>query len=64
MDLEFTPEENAFRDEVRAFLAAHLPARLSAKVTQGFFQAMMRADAIQRALGPGYAPIRATFEPW
>ncbi|MFY2055893.1 hypothetical protein ACOTCB_01555 [Achromobacter xylosoxidans] len=30
----------------------------------GFFQAMMRADAIQRALGPGYAPIRATFEPW
>lgn len=30
----------------------------------GFFQAMMRADAIQRALGPGFAPIRATFEPW
>lgn len=31
---------------------------------EDFFLAMMRADAIQRALGPGYAPIRATFEPW
>ncbi|MCS6987149.1 MAG: acyl-CoA dehydrogenase family protein [Sphingomonadaceae bacterium] len=28
MDLDFTPEELAFRDEVRAFLAAHLPERL------------------------------------
>ena len=25
MDLEFTAEETAFRDEVRAFLAAQLP---------------------------------------
>ncbi|MFY2608223.1 hypothetical protein [Achromobacter ruhlandii] len=31
---------------------------------KGFFQAMMRADAIPRALGAGYAPIPATFEPW
>jgi hypothetical protein len=30
---------------------------------KGFFQAMMRADAIPRALGPGYAPIPAAFEP-
>jgi len=31
---------------------------------KGFFQAVMRADAILRALGPGYAPIPAAFEPW
>ena len=29
MDLEFTAEETAFRDEVRAFLAAQLPVALS-----------------------------------
>ena len=32
MDLEFTAEETAFRDEVRAFLAAQLPVALSDKV--------------------------------
>ena len=35
MDLEFTAEETAFRDEVRAFLAAQLPAALSDKVLRG-----------------------------
>ncbi len=35
MDLEFTPEEIAFRDEVRAFLDAKLPRRLSDKVSEG-----------------------------
>lgn len=35
MDLEFTPEEIAFRDEVRAFLDARLPRRLAAKVGEG-----------------------------
>ncbi len=35
MDLHFTPEEQAFRDEVRAFLAEQLPAELSAKVRGG-----------------------------
>ncbi|RYF02337.1 MAG: pimeloyl-CoA dehydrogenase large subunit [Oxalobacteraceae bacterium] len=35
MDLNFTPEEEAFRAEVRAFLAEKLPARLSDKVANG-----------------------------
>ncbi|HSV45985.1 MAG TPA: acyl-CoA dehydrogenase family protein [Ramlibacter sp.] len=35
MDLDFTPQEQAFRDEVRAFLAEQLPARLSDKVANG-----------------------------
>ncbi|MFC2967284.1 acyl-CoA dehydrogenase family protein [Acidimangrovimonas pyrenivorans] len=35
MDLSYTPEEIAFRDEVRAFLAAELPEDLSAKVRSG-----------------------------
>jgi alkylation response protein AidB-like acyl-CoA dehydrogenase len=32
MDLRFSPEEEAFRDEVRGFLAAELPRRLSDRV--------------------------------
>lgn len=35
MDLNFTPEEMVFREEVRAFLQDKLPARLSAKVGSG-----------------------------
>ncbi|MDE3234113.1 MAG: acyl-CoA dehydrogenase family protein [Pseudomonadota bacterium] len=35
MDLNFTPQEEAFRDEVRAFLAQNLSAELSAKVRAG-----------------------------
>jgi alkylation response protein AidB-like acyl-CoA dehydrogenase len=35
MDLNFTPEEEAFRDEVRAFLHDNLPKRLSEKVRTG-----------------------------
>jgi alkylation response protein AidB-like acyl-CoA dehydrogenase len=35
MDLNFTPEEEAFRSEVRGFLAARLPKRLSDKVATG-----------------------------
>ncbi|MFJ3459899.1 acyl-CoA dehydrogenase family protein [Achromobacter spanius] len=35
MDLEFTPEEIAFRDEVRAFIDAKLPRRLADKVGDG-----------------------------
>mgnify|MGYP001394864593 CR=1 FL=1 len=35
MDLNFTPEEEAFRSEVQRFLQEHLPARLSHKVKSG-----------------------------
>lgn len=35
MDLNFTPEEEQFRSEVQAFLAAELPQRLSSKVAEG-----------------------------
>ena len=42
MDLKFTPEEEAFRDEVRAFLAEKLPQRLSDKMRKG--QHLTKAD--------------------
>jgi alkylation response protein AidB-like acyl-CoA dehydrogenase len=35
MDLNYTAQEEAFRDEVRAFLHDHLPTRLSQKVSAG-----------------------------
>jgi alkylation response protein AidB-like acyl-CoA dehydrogenase len=35
MDLSFTPEEQAFREEVRSFLAQHLPPRLRREVLEG-----------------------------
>jgi alkylation response protein AidB-like acyl-CoA dehydrogenase len=35
MDLSFTPEEESFRDEVRAFFRDRLPARLSTLVREG-----------------------------
>ncbi|MFT4190415.1 MAG: acyl-CoA dehydrogenase family protein [Comamonas sp.] len=35
MDLQFTPQEQAFREEVRAFLKEHLRPELAAKVRNG-----------------------------
>ncbi|PRY04073.1 hypothetical protein B0G73_11362 [Paraburkholderia sp. BL25I1N1] len=35
MDLNFTPEEEAFRQQVVRFLNDKLPARLSSKVRNG-----------------------------
>ena len=35
MDLNFTPEEEAFRAEVQAFLQEKLPARIATKVKAG-----------------------------
>ena len=34
MDLAFTPEELAFRDEIRAWVKDHLPQDIAAKVHQ------------------------------
>jgi alkylation response protein AidB-like acyl-CoA dehydrogenase len=45
MDLQFTPEEQAFRDEVRAFLKDKLPATLAHKVRAG--QRLSKADQEQ-----------------
>jgi alkylation response protein AidB-like acyl-CoA dehydrogenase len=45
MDLNFTPQEEAFRTQVRAFLAAELPAQLSAKVASG--KILAKADMEQ-----------------
>ena len=42
MDLQFTPEEEAFRAEVRTFLKESLPKELAAKVKAG--QRLTRAD--------------------
>src|SRR5213075_2633386 len=35
MDLEYSPDERAFRDEVREFVRRNLPADLAAKVHEG-----------------------------
>lgn len=42
MDLNFTPQEEAFRAEVQAFLKAKLPARIATKVKAG--QRLSKAD--------------------
>ena len=42
MDLNFTPEEEAFRAEVQAFLKEKLPARIANKVKAG--QRLTKAD--------------------
>ena len=45
MDLSYSAEELAFRDEVRAWLAANLPADLRDKVTQ--YQHLSRDDLVR-----------------
>ena len=35
MDLRFTPEENAFRADVRAFMQDNLPAAIRSKMVEG-----------------------------
>ena len=35
MDLNFSPEETAFRDEVREFIAANLPGDIRDRVRRG-----------------------------
>ncbi|SED12952.1 hypothetical protein SAMN05216178_6353 [Pseudomonas saponiphila] len=72
MDLSFTPQEEAFRDQVRSFLAERLPTALSDKVAAG--ERLSKADMEQwHALlnargwlanhwpeafgGPGWSPV-------
>ena len=50
MDLEFTPAERAFRDEVREFLRGALPPTVRAKLEQGGIPGRDEIVAFQRAL--------------
>jgi alkylation response protein AidB-like acyl-CoA dehydrogenase len=50
MDLDFTPEEQAFRREVRAFLDAKLPASTRDKVLNGLSLAKEETAAWHKAL--------------
>jgi pimeloyl-CoA dehydrogenase large subunit len=44
MDLRFTPEETAFRQEVRTFFRTEIPAEIRAKVSEG--RILSRADYV------------------
>ena len=72
MQLDYTPQQSAFRVEVRDFLRAALPARISHKVNHG--QHLSKADMVdwqtilhargwgaagwpQQYGGPGFSPI-------
>ncbi|HET8748854.1 MAG TPA: acyl-CoA dehydrogenase family protein [Ramlibacter sp.] len=50
MDIAFTPEQLAFRDEVRAFIAARLPAATRARLRQGHLPNKEETVAWQRIL--------------
>lgn len=50
MDLSYSPEEGAFRTEVRSFLAHELPAELAAKVKDGRRLSKVEHEAWQAIL--------------
>ncbi|MFC1457039.1 pimeloyl-CoA dehydrogenase large subunit [Microvirga arabica] len=69
MDLRFTEEENAFRDEVRTFFRTEIPADIRRKVSEG--RSLSREDYVtsQRILnGRGWAvphwPLEWGGQPW
>jgi alkylation response protein AidB-like acyl-CoA dehydrogenase len=69
MDLNYTPEEESFRAQVRAFMAAELPADISAKVNLG--RRMHKDDLVrwqkilyQRGWGAGMWPKRFGGAEW
>ena len=69
MDLRFTPEETAFRAEVRAFFRSEIPAEIRAKVSEG--RSLARQDYVtsQRILNAkGWAvphwPVEHGGQPW
>ena len=56
MDLNFTPDEQAFREEVRSFLKAELPDDIARKIKAGLATASGRLhplakDSLQARLG-------------
>jgi hypothetical protein len=62
MDLRFTPEELAFRDEVRAFFRANLPASIRDKLVAGKHLAKDDTIAWQRiGRSSGAAPAGRRF---
>ena len=50
MDLRFTPEELAFRDELRAFIRDNLPADIAARMRHGHASRKQDIIAWQRIL--------------
>lgn len=69
MDLRFTPEEIAFREEVRRFFRTEIPAEIRAKVSEG--RVLKREDYVtsQRILNDkGWAvsgwPVEYGGQPW
>ena len=73
MDLQFTPEEIAFRDEVRAFIRDNLPADTRERMRLGYPPRKQDSVAWQRILnekgwacpswpveygGPGWSPVQ------
>ena len=67
MDLQFTPEEQAFRAEIRAWVAEHLPKDISHKVHHALHLTkddMQRWAKILGARGwHGWAGFRADRAP-
>jgi len=56
MDLRFTPDERAFRDEVRAFIADNLPEETRRRMVEGRVPTKEQTVAWQRVLnGKGWA---------
>ena len=56
MDLRFTPEENAFRDEVRAFFKENLPDGIRRKAYDSQSSSENRSHAAWRDV-PSASPI-------
>lgn len=57
MDLNFTPEDEAFRAEVRAFLESRLPARFAERVRAG--QQLPKAALIKPRISSRRSPVIA-----
>ena len=61
MDLNYSGEEAAFRDEVRTWLVANLPADLQSKVTQ--YQHLSKDDLVRwQAAGNHVAGLQIDFD--